>query len=301
MISIQTQQILVPKQVYIGDRAELQCTFTSSSELKAVGFIQELDYSEYEIKDVQLISTGDNSYRLTVSFVPWRTGLISLPDYQLGDDFFVHFNSVTIDSITQRDSVTSLKESASPLLLPGTIYKLYSGLICIVLFLILAIRLIVKHKKVSLFIKTRVLMCKYNKNRRKTIKLLNRLNKNTQITDHDTAEQLQNIMRKYLEVRFDYPFTKTVTSEISRAFYKITNGFLSEKKEEAVEQIVSGFVRTDYIRYSSGSSFLQNEKKELIERFCKNIECLESVEKKDADDKEAVNEKDKNEKEETDA
>ena len=157
MITVQTQQVLVPKQVYIGDRAELRCTFSTSAKIKAEGFCGELDYNQYDIKDVKLQPSGVNTYTLTIAFVPWRTGDIIIPDYRLSeevssDEMIIHFNPVNIVSLTQKDSITTLRDSASPLLLPGTIYKLYGSLIAAILVLIVGIRLIVKHKDVAFFI-----------------------------------------------------------------------------------------------------------------------------------------------------
>ena len=60
MITLQTQQILIPKQVYIGDRAELRCTFNTSSPVTAEGFCQDLDYTQYDIKSVNL-QASENS------------------------------------------------------------------------------------------------------------------------------------------------------------------------------------------------------------------------------------------------
>ena len=164
MITVQTQQVLVPKQVYIGDRAELRCTFSTAAKIKAEGFCGELDYNQYDIKDVKLQPSGVNTYTLTIAFVPWRTGDIIIPDYKLSeeagsagaeassDEMIIHFNPVNIVSLTQKDSITTLRDSASPLLLPGTIYKLYGSLIAAILILIVGIRLIVKHKDVAFFI-----------------------------------------------------------------------------------------------------------------------------------------------------
>ena len=205
MITLQTQQILVPKQVYIGDKAELRCTFSTAEKIQAEGFCSELDYSQYDIKNVQLLPSGNNYYTLTITFIPWRTGEISLPDYSLSvegagssESFIIHFNPVSIVSITEKDSITTLRDSASPLLLPGTIYKLYGSLVALIIILIIGIRLIVKHKDVAFFVKNLILAARNNSNRRKTIKQLNKLVKNPQLADNDAAAEIQKTMRTYL-------------------------------------------------------------------------------------------------------
>ena len=289
MITVQTQQVLVPKQVYIGDRAELRCTFNTNAQIKAEGFCGELDYNQYDIKDVKLQSSGVNSYTLTIAFVPWRTGDIIIPDYKLSEEagaygseaadneLIIHFNPVNIVSLTQKDSITSLRDSASPLLLPGTIYKLYGSLIAAILILIVGIRLIVKHKDVAFFISRLVSSVKNNSNRKRTIKQLGKITKNTQLADNDVAAEIQKILRTYLEKRFDYPFSKTVTSELSAAFTKLTGGLLSEEKQDAYDDIVIAFVRTDYIRYSSSSKFGDDEKTELVKKLIYDIETVENT------------------------
>ena len=282
MITVQTQHVLVPKQVYIGDRAELRCTFSTSAKIKAEGFCGELDYNQYDIKDVKLQPSGVNTYTLTIAFVPWRTGDIIIPDYKLSeevssDEMIIHFNPVNIVSLTQKDSITTLRDSASPLLLPGTIYKLYGSLIAAILVLIVGIRLIVKHKDVAFFITRLVSSAKNNSNRRRTIKQLGKIAKNTQLSDNESAAEIQKTLRTYLEKRFDYPFSKTVSSELSAAFTKLTGGLLSEEKQDAYDDIVIAFVRTDYIRYSSASKFNDDEKPALIKKLIDDIVTIEST------------------------
>lgn len=298
MITVQTQQVLVPKQVYIGDRAELRCTFSTSAKIKAEGFCGELDYNQYDIKDVKLQPSGINTYTLTIAFVPWRTGDIIIPDYRLSeevssDEMIIHFNPVNIVSLTQKDSITTLRDSASPLLLPGTIYKLYGSLIAAILVLIVGIRLIVKHKDVAFFITRLVSSAKNNSNRRRTIKQLGKIAKNTQLSDNESAAEIQKTLRTYLEKRFDYPFSKTVSSELSVAFTKLTGGLLSEEKQDAYDDIVIAFVRTDYIRYSSASKFGDDEKPALVKKLINDIETIENTksEKSISAEKDTVTEK----------
>lgn len=291
MITVQTQQVLVPKQVYIGDRAELRCTFSTAAKIKAEGFCGELDYNQYDIKDVKLQPSGVNTYTLTIAFVPWRTGDIIIPDYRLSeevssDEMIIHFNPVNIVSLTQKDSITTLRDSASPLLLPGTIYKLYGSLIAAILILIVGIRLIVKHKDVAFFITRLVSSAKNNSNRRRTIKQLGKIAKNTQLSDNESAAEIQKTLRTYLEKRFDYPFSKTVSSELSAAFTKLTGGLLSEEKQDAYDDIVIAFVRTDYIRYSSASKFNDDEKPVLIKKLIDDIVTIESTKSNAMEDSE---------------
>lgn len=270
------QQILVPKKVYIGDTAELRCTFNSPEPvlktLTANG-AAELAHNfynteDFEIKEINLLPAGVDFYQLSVTFVPWKTGSIQFDPLVLEDSLTIEFQPVQIVSLISTDAVntTTLHDTAAPLLLPGTAYKLYGTLAASVLLLIIIIRLIVKRKNILFFINQRRLLRKYKKNRKQAVKLLRQ---------SETAEQIQKIMRHYLEVRFDYPFTRSVTSEMMKGWQEATGGLLSDEKTEAFGEIVSSFIRTDFIRYSKGGKFKDGELEELVKSLLAQIDILE--------------------------
>ena len=298
MVYLKTEQILLPRQVYIGDRAEIRCTFETDSagirneaaqkgtiELSKDCFTQELDSLAYDIKKVTVESGRYNNYTLVITMNAWHTGKIQLPDYDIGfalnceaETYVVKFSPVEIVSITQEESISTIRDMHSPLLLPGTTYKLYGAAISLVLFIILLVRVIIKRHKVSFFFKNKILMWRYNKNRKQTFRALMKLQQNSKITDAEVSMGIQNIMRSYLEFRFDYPFTKKVSSELLKSFYEATNNLISEKKIPACEDITQVFIRTDYIRYSKESSFERGEKEQLISRLLNAIDILETEE-----------------------
>lgn len=290
---IETQQILIPKKVHIGDTAELRCTFTADSpELKAVTsagvkelplsvFTTPINSEDFEILNVSIAPAGVNYYQLSITFIPWKSGPIKLPDLTVSG-IEIAIKQEEIVSLTKQFNTTSLQDSNAPLLLPGTAYKLWGSVIISILIIILCINLIIKRNKISFFMKNKILQMKYRKNKKKTIKKLKKLsgkNKNNDLKDSDVGEQIQHILRNYLEFRFAYPFTKVVTSELMTVFNKITQMLLSDSKYEAFGEITNAFIRTDYIRYSSEGAFLENEKTELIDNIIKNIEILEGDEK----------------------
>lgn len=308
MQEINAQQILVPKKVYIGDAAELRCTFNSpDATLKALtekgvahlsfpepaNTEENSTFSDYVIKNVTLSPAGVDFYQLSITFVPWKTGDIVFPPLTIeGSELVLIFNPFNIVSLITADdkTATALRDTTAPLLLPGTAYKLYGALAAVVLLLILTIRIIIKRKTLLFYINERRLVRKYKKNKKMTIKQLKQISlkaeaKNSENSFAQTeedgifAEQIQKTLRNYLEVRFDYPFTKTVSSEIMAGFYKATNGLLSEAKEEAFGEIASSFIRTDYIRYKTDANFEQNELQTLIKKIIQNIETLELNEK----------------------
>lgn len=296
MISFQTQQVLVPKKVYIGDAAELRVTFNSQQEISAVGFSEEVDFKDYSIQDIKILPAGVNYYQLTITFVPWKTGNIKFPDYELkaGTELCsIKFEPVNIVSIIEQNGISSLRESQAPLLLPGTTYKLYGAIIAAVFLLAAGIQLIIKREKVSLFLKNQKLLRKYRKNRRSTEKALSGLLEETpeNLSDNVFAAEVQKIMRQYLEVRFAYPFKNCVTSQLMQGFYTATAETLSEIKEEVAQDIAGIFIRTDFIRYGHNSlseakaQFEQNERSDLVERLKNDIDVLEKEEKAEKEDK----------------
>ena len=292
MSSIKPQQILMPQKVHIGDSAELRLTFTSpstklenlvktgSTTLSTSIFQEPIDSDIFEVSSITLLPSGNNNYQLSIIFTPWKTGVISFPPLKI-EDVNLTLKSEEIVSLTKSLHTSSLQESAAPLLLPGTTYKLYAGIIGLVIFLILVIILIIKRKKVSFFMKNRILLHKYKKNKRQTQKSLNILLDKENLNDKECGEEIQRILRHYLEVRFNYNFSNVVTSRLGLTFSNITQNLLSDEKYEAFGEIVSSFIRTDYIRYSKESNFLDNEKKELISKINNAIETLEGEDKSD--------------------
>ena len=284
---ISTQQVLVPKKVYIGDTAELRCTFNSPSPglktLVAQGTAQLTNNSfsdDYNIKTVSLSPAGVDFYQLTITFTPWKTGSLQFPPFEIeGADIILEFEPVQIVSLitTEGANATTLRDTAAPLLLPGTAYKLYGTLAAFIIILIILIRIIVKRKSLLFYLNTKRLLRKYKKNKKQALRLLRQLTqKNANNSDSVAAEKIQKIMRNYLEVRFDYPFTKTVTSEMMKGWQTVTSGLLSDSKEEAFGEISASFIRTDYIRYSKHGSFRPGEIAHLVDNLISYIEVLEN-------------------------
>lgn len=301
----QTEQILVPRKVYIGDSAQLQCSFNSDLEnlenlkkneffpLSLEGFESSLNSKDYEIKNVQITKTNTNFYTLIITFVPWKIGFIKFPDYDISKNFGekkdsqnpqkVSFNEIEIVSITQQNSITTPRAELPPILLPGTTYKIYIVIIILLILFFLIIQVLIRHKKIATFFKTKKLLRKYKKNKKITIKSLLKL-KDENISDKEISEKIQKLMRNYLSTRFEFSFLNCTSSEIMNAFYKATNNLASEKKESAVCEIVGIFIRTDFIRFSNNSykneksQFLENEKITIIDNLIKNIELIEESE-----------------------
>ena len=272
--------------MHIADTAELRCTFNSDSpKLKSLTsqgttvlteeiFKYPIDDDNFEIKSISISPSGINYYQLDIIFTPWKTGSLKFPNIIL-EDVELSIKSEEIVSLTEEYQTSSLQSSTAPLLLPGTTYKLYGSIVLGLIIIIGLVTLIIKRKKVNFYIKNKKLQKKYKKNKKRAYKALKLINNNQNLTDSEVAEQVQKVVRDYLEVRFDYPFTRSVTSELIPTFERITQSLLSEKKYIAFDEIANTFIRTDYIRYSSNAMFLANERSDLIQLIVKNIEILE--------------------------
>ena len=288
MIYIQSQQSTFPKAIYIGDKAELRCSFSTGITLtpgtfSTESFSQPLDFSLYDINDLTLQKTGTDYYTLVISFTPWRTGPVIFPDYEIEGVGTIHFEGVQVKSLVEQQGVTDIKTFSSPLLLPGTAYKIYGGIAVFVVLLIVIIRLIVKWRSVVLWLKNVKLKRRYARSRKYTTRELKSL-----LLKNETPEQictkLQKLMREYLELRLEYPFTKTLTSEMSLAFDKSTLGLADEKRYSAFENIISVFVRTDYIRFSKAfdATFGEGELSTIINNLIDDITIIEEGGDEDA-------------------
>ena len=98
------------------------------------------------------------------------------------------FENVSISSLIKDESV-GLQGQNAPLLLPGTVYKIYGILVGVILVLLFLIRLIVKRDSVAASIKKRKLIKKYKKNKKETLKNLGKLLKKNEISDVDFAAE----------------------------------------------------------------------------------------------------------------
>lgn len=295
MATISPQQILIPKKVYIGDTAELRCTFNSpdpflkqltSSGIAELPLVSQSAESqeEYVIKNISLSPSGIDFYQLTITFIPWKTGDLLFPSMEIeGSDIVLEFQPIQIVSLiaNENTNTSTIRDTAAPLLLPGTTYKLYGTLSGFVIFLIICIRIILKRKNILFYINQKRLLKKYKKNKKQTIRNLYKIADEAEaakIDDQTAAENFQKSLRTYLEIRFDYPFTHTVASEIMQGWQTATGGLLSDTKTEAFGNIAASFIRTDFIRYSKNGKFEENELINMIEKIISQIQILEQNE-----------------------
>ena len=190
-----TTQVVMPKTIYVGDRAELSYTFRSAVDffsdmndsilsrkipLKSLPF--ETDTDDYTILDASLERNG-LLYTFRLFFIPWNTGSIDFPMFDISAavyggaaaPFIIDVQSVEVSSILQDQDEAQLRASMGPLLLPGTMYALYFAALLSVILLIVIFRLVVKRESVRDAYKTWKLLRLYAKNAKELYRSLKRL------------------------------------------------------------------------------------------------------------------------------
>ena len=288
-----TTQVVMPKTIYVGDRAELRYTFRSAVDffadmndsalsrkiaLKSLPF--ETDTDDYTILDASLERNG-LLYTFRLFFIPWNTGSIDFPMFDISAavyggaaaPFIIDVQSVEVSSILQDQDEAQLRESMGPLLLPGTMYALYFAALLSVILLIVIFRLVVKRESVRDAYKTWKLLRLYAKNAKELYRSLKRLERaGKKIDDAEFCTELQQLIRRYLDFRFGYRFSAVSSPAIMDTFEKIMAGAMSEKTQSGAMSLAAVLRRTDYVRYARGSI---DSKKEPAEEFAADLKADE--------------------------
>ena len=288
-----TTQVVMPKTIYVGDRAELRYTFRSAVDffadmndsvlsreiaLKSLPF--ETDTDDYTILAASLERNG-LLYTFRLFFIPWNTGSIDFPMFDISAavyggaaaPFIIDVQSVEVSSILQDQDEAQLRASMGPLLLPGTMYALYFAALLSVILLIVIFRLVVKRESVRDAYKTWKLLRLYAKNAKELYRSLKRLERaGKKIDDAEFCTELQQLIRRYLDFRFGYRFSAVSSPAIMDTFEKIMAGEMSEKTQSGAMSLAAVLRRTDYVRYARGSI---DSKKEPAEEFAADLKADE--------------------------
>lgn len=317
-----TLQVLVPRDVFIGDSGQIQYSFRSpvdfsgfnensqsinetiEIDLKAEDFLE--DTSCCLVSKTTLSRNGIN-YNLCITFIPWKTGIIKFHGFNLericnpgkeneakiSSDFDVKLEPVAILSLAEKLGATTLRPPKSPALLPNTKYYLWVFIVlAIFLFFALCAAIIRLPEIIRRYRQLKVKFGFY-RNALKTKRQLNMLLRK-KIGDSEFAEQWQKIVRSYLEYRFKSSFASVTGKNIEKKIYSVTMGMMNQNQEKGVEDLTALFVRTNYIRFASGSidsqmlpreehqaSFIDGERKTTVSRMHKVIDTFEKEEVND--------------------
>lgn len=275
------QQIIFPKEIFVGDTANLKFSFRTNIDVYA--FV-----NKYQIKnDVISIDVADENfksfcndctfkkfdivrnglnYTIDIVFIPWTTGEIDFDTidlvsylYDSEEDsspdmrFYIDFIPFTISSLSESLGVSTLKPPAPPFTVPGTNYWIWSLIIAIIIILILAGMLTARMPKIIAAYERWKKQAGYSRNAKSAVSSLSKLLRKKSLTDSSFAELWQKIVRRYLNYRFNHSFSSVPSSKITDAIRELTGDMLSAEQEVALMSLSQKFVRTDYIRFAHDS------------------------------------------------
>lgn len=303
-------QALVPLEVYVGDVAELRYSFKLDSEIfSGQNFEKGIDVENIpfeNLADALMIKSArfsmrENDCSLVIQFIPWRTGTIDFPAFDLisvldFDDmakdenfsFKISLLPIEIKSVVEKTGRAEIQGSLPPLMVPGTSYVVFAFVVVAILFLAAIFRALVKFHD----LKRWVLQMKVRRQRRRnsilTLRKLKKLLRNGNLSDIEFCAGLQNVTRTYLSFRFDFPFESESALGISIAFQKIFLGEIPDFLFPILDDLTALFIRTDYIRYAHGSldekrepkseheaHLAQGERKSLAVAIAKAVKIFE--------------------------
>lgn len=294
-------QYVLPKNVYVGDTAEIRYVFRSdinllSDELDSASSYLELitDFRTFmKMSDKCLVKKASISrvgteYTLTLEVVAWAD--IDFPPFDLGaliyfskesvssPVFWINLEPIPVSSIAEKNSVTAFLPPEAPLLLPGTkliIIVLSILFLAVLFFVIFSLAHIPIISEVIANILANLTM---KRNAAVAVRKFKKLMKNSaKFDDPSFAGEFQRILREFLSSHFNEDFSSATTSDFAVSFQKI---FFDDVPIE-FERFVDIFSRIDYIRFAHGQvdSEFQNtqetdERKNLVDEVIFTISAI---------------------------
>lgn len=143
---------LIPKQIYVGDRASLVVPLPASLQnsndiiLTKDDFFSDENYfpadENIDFHKITLERRTAES-KLIIEFTPFITGIIAFPEIEIGGEKFSHL-TVTVSSLIENTSDRVLSGAAPSLTMPGTALMLYGAIAALVLIILLTVFFILK-------------------------------------------------------------------------------------------------------------------------------------------------------------
>ncbi len=299
---------LIPKDVYVGDVAEIRFKFDWEGNLFAknaedritlvtASTIDKSLEHNYTIKSMQLFPSS-NGYILSVFFIPWKTGELEFIAFDLATVFELTVNSLLIDiptvqiqSILTQTGDTEIKPPVPPVIVPGTTYALivfaFFSLVILLLIVIVCARITIIRMWVKAFLGKIFVSNNFKKATRSLLTLSKQSEK---IEPRVFASTLSGIIRVYLEGRFSHRFTAETTSSFFSIFNEMFAGTASERASLFLEDLYEVCFRCDFLHYAGHeiekAPLTKDEKYLLIERTKKALVFFE----KDTDEDDGASE-----------
>lgn len=268
-------QTVLPKQIYVGDTAEIRCSFRADFDffsgvpsdqnertltLAALPFDCEND--DFSLEKAVLQKSG-SAYTLVLTFVPWRTGAVDIPRFDLAaavcgpnsPPYPIDPAPCRISSILENTGELSLRPPRGPLLVPGTMYAVYAAAAAAVGLLAVLVRIVMRRDELARALRGYAARRSCARNARAALRALKKLGHPSEKKDDaDFCLALQRVLRNYLGGRFGRRFDTLTTSQLAAAFEEATGGLMSGGRLSQTEILTRVFLRTDYIRFARGSA-----------------------------------------------
>ncbi|MCB9034247.1 MAG: hypothetical protein H6553_10450 [Chitinophagales bacterium] len=232
------------------------------------------------VSPVDTIRNGNiNQYHLLVNFIVFDTGNILFNPFpvlvdNLGkkDTIYTEANMIHVAGV-KIDTSKDIKPIKEPLNVPYTFKELlpYIGIVLLLVAIILAILLFIKwRKKKKEPIDERYLLPSHEWALKELYKLKQqKLWQKGNIKEYYV--QLSDILRNYIELRFNIPALENTTDELMRAMHK---GIIHKKQKENINQFL---MLSDFVKFAKANpDVIDNENAiQTVESFIQETKKVE--------------------------
>lgn len=316
---------VMPKDVYVGDEAEIRFEFSfaeklfegdfpslnardlpdmpadshsASENLKRIFFTDD-----YTIQSIKLKGSAP-SYVLSIVFIPWKTGEIDFSPFDLSAvldlsvrPFSADIPPVSVQSVTEKTGEKQLRPVKGPIIIPGTTYAVAAFCAALLLFFAIAAALLIRFALIRGFFRAFFERMFSSQSFRAVCRDLLFLEKRGQSLPADVfCTRLSRLIRGYLENRFAYPFTAKTSAELVPAFSEFFAHSASDLSYAHMQDLYEVCARCDYIRFSGETVFPRGERIDSVERTRSALLYFEQPEEREAENPKAENQKNKNQK-----
>ena len=309
---------VMPKDVYVGDEAEIRFEFSFAEKLfegdspllNARAFADVSDMSDispgsrseneelkrifftddYTIQSMRLKGSPP-SYVLSIVFIPWKTGEIDIPAFDLSPvlglsvrPFLTDIPPVHIQSITEKTGEKQLRPVKGPIIIPGTTYAVFAFCAVLLLFFAVVTALLIRFALIRGFFQAFFERIFSSQSFRAVCRELLFLEKRGQALPAGVfCTRLSRLVRSYLENRFSYPFTAKTSAELVPAFSEFFAHSASERSYAYMQDLYEVCARCDYIRFSGESVFPCEERIDSVQRVRSALLYFEQPEEHEAE------------------
>lgn len=238
------ESFLIPKNIFIGDEAELAIKLSDIKINQNVFDKNSLKHFHIETKDLSILSLsirdigGENF--LIIKFKAWNTGEIKLPSLS-EQGIISQLPNIKVLSLLNEGETITLRENYSPMLLPGTKILFFFTFVLSVLF---SIMIFIFYQKVFKRKKTKNKKRALKKLKRETKKLLKKKIENKK----NFMTSFEKILRNFL-LNFFYCFDDKNVFALTFAEIKhtLTNATANEKIVLSLDELL---ILVEMVRFS---------------------------------------------------